>query len=292
MTIEILQFFMFFFYWSVKILQVIACNRQINSFSKTIYAVTFSTHTHLTALFLGLPRWAGTRKVKPIWILLKQETVSGSGISWTTCKPAPRSRQITPPLSFHRSDACRATNSVKALKAESTEGRQIWCQTDIQYVQSPYTIQCPSQIRSAIVLCQWWVCFLQEAFLITQSVLSITQQFSNIQHQSASSISCCNGKVVSSFAMKNISIKPFPGKPRISIHLLFCFTRFDRAHLGISADFHWLDVLPVHSIKLIVFLVLTTWWLTRMDQHYSDKEKAEILGCKCLPGLHVWLYEY
>ena len=39
------------------------------------------THTHLTALFPGLPRWAGTRKVKPIWILLKQETVSGSGIS-------------------------------------------------------------------------------------------------------------------------------------------------------------------------------------------------------------------
>jgi len=26
-----------------------------------------------------------TRKVKPIWILLKQETVSGSGISWTIC---------------------------------------------------------------------------------------------------------------------------------------------------------------------------------------------------------------
>jgi len=34
------------------------------------------THTHLTALFPGLPGWAGTRKVKPIWILLKQETVS------------------------------------------------------------------------------------------------------------------------------------------------------------------------------------------------------------------------
>ena len=40
------------------------------------------THTRLTALFPGLPVWAGTRKVKPIWILLKQETVSGSGISW------------------------------------------------------------------------------------------------------------------------------------------------------------------------------------------------------------------
>jgi len=30
--------------------------------------------------FSGPPRSAGTRKVKPIWILLKQETVSGSGI--------------------------------------------------------------------------------------------------------------------------------------------------------------------------------------------------------------------
>ena len=26
------------------------------------------THTRLTALFPGLPGWAGTRKVKPIWI--------------------------------------------------------------------------------------------------------------------------------------------------------------------------------------------------------------------------------
>ena len=51
------------------------------------------THTHLTALFPGLRGWAGTRKVKPIWILLKQETVSGSGISWATCKSAPCSRQ-------------------------------------------------------------------------------------------------------------------------------------------------------------------------------------------------------
>ena len=39
------------------------------------------THTHmhirLMALCPGLRKWAGTRKVKPIWILLKQETVSG-----------------------------------------------------------------------------------------------------------------------------------------------------------------------------------------------------------------------
>jgi len=63
----------------------------------------WNTHTHirLTALFLGLPRWAGTRKVEPIWILLKQETVSGSGISWAICKSAPCSRQITTPASHH-----------------------------------------------------------------------------------------------------------------------------------------------------------------------------------------------
>ena len=72
-----------------------------------------NTHTHirLTALCPGLPGSAGTRKVKQIWILLKQETVSGSGISWAAwakCKSALRSRQRTrqhPSLSFYRPDA-------------------------------------------------------------------------------------------------------------------------------------------------------------------------------------------
>jgi len=34
-------------------------------------------------------------------ILLKQETVSGSGISWEICKSAPRARQITTPAIHH-----------------------------------------------------------------------------------------------------------------------------------------------------------------------------------------------
>ena len=86
--------------------------------------LAFDTHTHtrLTALFLGLPRWAGTIKVKPIWILLRQETVSGSDISWAICKYAPRSRQITMPAPHHSvlqagCPSCRPTNSVRALKA-------------------------------------------------------------------------------------------------------------------------------------------------------------------------------
>ena len=59
------------------------------------------THTRLTALFPGLPGSAGTRKVKPICILLKQEIVSGSGINWAICKCAPCSRQITTPTPHH-----------------------------------------------------------------------------------------------------------------------------------------------------------------------------------------------
>jgi len=78
-------------------------------------------HTRLTALFPGLPRWAGTRKVKPIWISLKQETVSGSGISWAVCKSAPRSRQITMPAP-HRSVFYRLDALPAAQQRQSTEG--------------------------------------------------------------------------------------------------------------------------------------------------------------------------
>jgi len=59
------------------------------------------THTRLTALCLGLFRLAGTRKVKPVWISLKQETVSSSGVSCAICKSAPCSRQITVPAPHH-----------------------------------------------------------------------------------------------------------------------------------------------------------------------------------------------
>ena len=70
------------------------------------------SHTRLMALCPGLPQRAITRKVKPIWILLKQETVSGNGISWAVCKSASRSTQITMPAPdhsvFYRLDAIPA----------------------------------------------------------------------------------------------------------------------------------------------------------------------------------------
>ena len=54
-----------------------------------------ATHTHarLMALCPGLPGWASTIKVKPIWILLKQDTVSVNGTSLQTDNHA-----STPPL--------------------------------------------------------------------------------------------------------------------------------------------------------------------------------------------------
>ena len=92
------------------------------SLLRNFYRITH-THIRLTALCPGLPRWASSRKVKPIWILLKQETVSGSGISWAVCKSAPRSRQTTTPAPHYSvflqagCPSCCPTNSVKALKA-------------------------------------------------------------------------------------------------------------------------------------------------------------------------------
>ena len=57
-----------------------------------------------------------------IWTLLKQETVSGSDISWAVCKSAPRSRLITMPAPHHsvcyRPDVFLPPNQQR----QSTEG--------------------------------------------------------------------------------------------------------------------------------------------------------------------------
>jgi len=79
----------------------------------------------LMAFFPGQPGYVSTRNAEPFWILLKQEMMGGSGISWTICKPyAPHSRQITM-LATHHSNFLQArcsswclTNSVKALKTK------------------------------------------------------------------------------------------------------------------------------------------------------------------------------
>ena len=110
------------------------------------------THTRLTALFPGLPGSSGTRKAKPIWILMKQEIVSGSGISWAICKFAPSSRQITMPAPhhsvFYRPDALPA-----AQPTASKHWRQIasvWTKINKQHVDKSvhkYDIQNTSRLK-------------------------------------------------------------------------------------------------------------------------------------------------
>ena len=81
-------------------------NTVVVGFQLTSYRVQARrphTHTHpFNGPFSGTTQVSRYQKGKPIWILLKQETVSGSGISWALCKSAPRSRQITTPAP-HRS---------------------------------------------------------------------------------------------------------------------------------------------------------------------------------------------
>ena len=84
-----------------------------------------TTHTqiHLTALCLGLPRGAGTRKVKPI--LDFTEATDGEwqwhqlGHMQVCISLQTDNHTSTPPLCFLQAGCpyCRPTNSVKALKA-------------------------------------------------------------------------------------------------------------------------------------------------------------------------------
>ena len=82
------------------------------------------THTHtFNGPFSGTTLVSLYQKGKTNLDLLKQETVSGSGISWAICKSAHRSRQITMPAHHHSflqagCPSCRPTNSIEALKAQ------------------------------------------------------------------------------------------------------------------------------------------------------------------------------
>ena len=108
------------------------------------------THTH-THTFNG--PWSGTTRVsrykkgKPIWILLKQETVSGSGIHWAICKSAPHSSQITTPVPHHSvclqaaCPSCHPTNSVKALKTRLNTKYKDRLHIQFQHLKLP-TLKC------------------------------------------------------------------------------------------------------------------------------------------------------
>jgi len=72
-----------------------------NSESQSSWPAHTHTHTPFNGPFSGTTRVSRYQKGKPNWILLKQETVSGSGISWAICKSAPSSRQTTTTAPHH-----------------------------------------------------------------------------------------------------------------------------------------------------------------------------------------------
>ena len=129
------------------------------------------THTHsFNGRFRDYPGEPVPEKLKPIWILLKQETVSGSSISWTICKSAPRSRQITTPAPhhsvFYRPDALPA-----AQPTASKHWRQ-WVQSINQnvYCVFPHSIVISVKFSDATELN--WVRFY--VLLDTKQVISET----------------------------------------------------------------------------------------------------------------------
>ena len=68
----------------------------------TVHVRNLSEHTHTFSGPLSrTTQLSRYQKGKPNWILLKQETVSSSGISWAVCKSAPCSRQTTMPVPHH-----------------------------------------------------------------------------------------------------------------------------------------------------------------------------------------------
>ena len=78
----------------------------------SVQHLTFKTHTHTHLFYSSLDlvwEYPGDLVPEPIWILLKQETLSGSGISWAICKLLQMDNHASSsPLSFYRPDAFSA----------------------------------------------------------------------------------------------------------------------------------------------------------------------------------------
>ena len=86
--------------WSLTDLQL-----KYNCYFGVVKCTVLNTHTHTHTRFY-VPQdfvrdYPGELVPEPIWILLKQETASGSDISWAICKSAPCPWEITTPASHH-----------------------------------------------------------------------------------------------------------------------------------------------------------------------------------------------
>ena len=100
-----------------------SCTKQI----KDLYFQQHTTHTHARMhTHTHTHTLNGPLSGKIIWILEKQETVSGSGISWATiCKSAHRFRQITMPAPHHSVFTGQMPFQLPNQQCQSTKGTRI-----------------------------------------------------------------------------------------------------------------------------------------------------------------------
>ena len=74
---------------------------QCRTNDRALYVLSYGQPHPFYSPFSGTTRVSRYQKGKTNLDILKQQTVSGSGISWDICKSATRSRQITMPAPHH-----------------------------------------------------------------------------------------------------------------------------------------------------------------------------------------------
>jgi len=113
-------------WWNLPHILLSYCIKYLSLESPKLSLFPYNTHTHpFNGPFSGttrVSRYQKGRGLKQIWILLKQETVSGSVISWVICKFAPGSRQITTPAPHHSVFTGRMPFLPPNQQCQSTEG--------------------------------------------------------------------------------------------------------------------------------------------------------------------------
>ena len=104
-----------------------------------------NNNTRLMAPCLELHGWAGTRKVNQSR-LLRQETVSGSGISWAICKSAPYHSVFTCQM-----PSCHPTNQQHQSSTIMTKLNQVFKTTK-------HCDCCADAIKMITTTLQRWQC--------------------------------------------------------------------------------------------------------------------------------------
>jgi len=143
---------------------IVWCSLTVHFLCHTHRHTHTRTHTRTRAFngpfFRDYPGEPVPERWKPIWILLKQEIGSGSGISWAMCKSAPRSRQITIPAPttqfFYRPDALPAAQPTVSKRWRQTFLCHIpWKSQDVSFLTFITTFNVGSDYVETESLLYW-----------------------------------------------------------------------------------------------------------------------------------------